>query len=93
MQRLRLSNPLKTAPEDRYRRLTLDLCNKVLELIDSKKYPDQVIAKTVDSILLGLDDRKDAQFKNEIRKVLVKEIPYIQWSFTPYVEALRKQKS
>ncbi|HVA83109.1 MAG TPA: hypothetical protein VNF06_03025 [Candidatus Aquilonibacter sp.] len=90
MQLLKPQNPPKTYREYTHFPLALAFCNEVLALIETKRYSEPLIAKTVDSILLELDDCKDGKLKNELRMMLVKEVPYINWSFKPFVEALHK---
>lgn len=66
--------------ESQNERLAMAFCDEVRTLVNSKRYTDDVLIKTVDSILDDLTE-KNADLKIAIQTELKRCWPYIQWSF------------
>lgn len=75
---LSLTNKFKLK-EDQYESIAMDICTEVRNLIN-EKYNEEVIIKTIDSILDDLSG-KDEDLKTAIQREMKRCYPYIKWNF------------
>lgn len=83
---LLLSRPFKVEKVQN-EKLALEFCSEIGKLITSRKYSNEVIVATVNSILDGLSGKQN--LREAIEKELLRCFPDLKWVF----KSQNKQKS